>query len=275
MRVLHTKSQHFYHSRACFEQGWTKWDETLSIHPSDLCLQRWTGAVRSSSHPEIPLSVVATRVQRQKKSKSINCPALTCSCPRIKASFNIWETIFPLPGLFPVGYQILLDTQFKGANTDLIPVLQVWWILRWADMLCRASVFCWPFPLLGVLQLSVLFCDRKEGWEGNEEGGTIPLHNSCPKQLLLLKNCCRMWVQWVLVNLHKGDEVPSQPMPAVSLAVIKQLVPYFNLDESGFIFHAVVVIVLLWYTEYSFTTWYLLPLNTFVHCRRVTSGWPK
>lgn len=272
MQVLHTKSQHFHHSRACFEQGWTKWDETLSIHPSDLCLQRWTGAVRSSSHPEIPFCCCYPSPEAE-EIKEHQFSNLDLQLPLSKIIIQHLGNNLPTSWSFscwlsnPAGYTV------QGANTDLIPVLQVWWILRWADMLCWASVFCCPFPLLGVLQLSVLFCDRKEGWEGNEEGGTIPC--SCPKQLLLLKNCCRMRVQWVLVNLHKGDEVPSQPMPAVSLAVIKQLVPYFNLDESGFIFHTVVVIVLLWYTEYSFTTWYLLPLNTFVHCRRVTSGWPK
>lgn len=51
---------HFLHSRACFEQGLAKWEETLSIHPSALSLQRWTGAVKSSSNPKNHLSVVAT-----------------------------------------------------------------------------------------------------------------------------------------------------------------------------------------------------------------------
>lgn len=40
---------------------------------------------------------------------------------------------------------------------------------------------------------------------------------------LLLNNCCWMLVQSVLINVYKGDgnKLPSQPMPAVFLVVIK------------------------------------------------------
>lgn len=65
------------------------------------------------------------RAQRQRKSKGTHSPALTWICPCPKASCNIWETFFPFPNLSPVSYQILLAAEFKGASTDLIPVLQV------------------------------------------------------------------------------------------------------------------------------------------------------
>lgn len=103
------KLQHLHHSRACFEQGLAKWEETLSIHHSDLCLQR---AVRSSSNPEIPLSIVATPDPEAEEIKCHWFSSLDLQLPCLKAPCNIWETFFPLPNLFPgalsnpAGYRI-------------------------------------------------------------------------------------------------------------------------------------------------------------------------
>lgn len=98
------------------EQGWAKWEETLSTHPFDLCPQRWTGGVRPSSDPEIHLSLVATLGPEAEEIKGHRFSSLDLQLSLSKSITkhykSIWETFFLVSNFFscwlsnPAGYRV-------------------------------------------------------------------------------------------------------------------------------------------------------------------------
>lgn len=200
----------------CFDQGLSKQEQPLPIHQLEFCLQKWTGAVSSSSVPEIQLSRDAPPgpAAEGNPRAPILQPRLAVATV-LKASSHFFLISFLLfikscwlyssKGLALILFQLPKFSGFWGEQACCSELLHTaghyhYWV--------SLSFLCW-------------FHNRKESWKGCQGGKTSPpsfpkTETAPPKHLLPL-------VQSVLINLYKGNccKLPSQPMPAVSLAVIK------------------------------------------------------